>query len=118
MEYDWEPTLYYMSDGNEANDQFAFFEPTVYGADVSEDIYTVRGTYTFIDTGTQMDAEIDFNGDGDMQSVWGYQRRERSARAPGTRSPRSRETPSPSRTSTSSSTRIPTASSSTTTAAS
>ena len=64
--------LYYMSDGNEANDQFAFFEPTVYGASPSEDIYTVRGTYTFVDSGTEMDAEIDFNGDGDMQSVWGF----------------------------------------------
>ncbi len=72
IEYDWEPTLFYMSDGNDANDQFAFFEPTVYGVDVSGDIYTVRGTYTFIDTGTETEAEIDFNGDGDMQSVWGF----------------------------------------------
>jgi hypothetical protein len=72
VNYDWEPTLYYMSDGNEANDQFAFFEPTVYGEDTSTDIYTVRGTYTFVDTGTEIDAEIDFNGDGDMMSVWGF----------------------------------------------
>jgi hypothetical protein len=72
VEYDWDPTLYYMSDGNEANDQFAFFQPTVYGAESSEDIYTVRGTYTFLESGTQIDAEIDFNGDGDMQGVWGY----------------------------------------------
>ena len=72
VDYEWDPTLYYMSDGNEANDQFAFFSPTIYGADVSTDVYTVRGTYTFADTGTQIDAEIDFNGDGDMQSVWGF----------------------------------------------
>jgi hypothetical protein len=72
IQYDWEPTLYYMSDGNSANDQFAFFEPSVYGVDVTGDIYTVRGTYTFIETGTEMEAEIDFNGDGDMQSVWGF----------------------------------------------
>ena len=118
VEYDWEPTLYFMSDGNEANDQFAFFNPTVYGADVEHDIYTVRGTYTFLDSGTQIDAEIDFNGDGDMQSVWGFSDADDgSAPAPGTRSPRSPETPSPSPTSTSSSTRTPTASSSTTTAA-
>ena len=70
--YEWEPTLYYMSDGNEANDQFAFFKPTVYGVDTTGDIYTVRGTYKFLDSGTEMDAEIDFNGDGDMQSVWGF----------------------------------------------
>jgi hypothetical protein len=72
IEYDWEPTLYYMSDGNEANDQFAYFEPTVYGVDATGDIYTVRGTYTFMDTGTEMDAVIDFSGDGNMQSVWGF----------------------------------------------
>jgi hypothetical protein len=72
VEQKWEPTLYYMSDGNEANDQFAFFEPTAYGSDVAEDIYTVRGTYTFVDTGTEIDAQIDFNGNGEMVSVWGY----------------------------------------------
>jgi len=67
--FDWEPTLYYMSDGNEANDQFAFFEPTVYGTEV--DSFTVRGTYTFADSGNKMDAEIDFYG-SDMESVWGF----------------------------------------------
>ena len=72
VEYDWEPTLFYMSDGNEENDQFAFFEPTVYGASAEEDIYTVRGTYTFLGSGTEIEAEIDFNGDGDMQGVWGF----------------------------------------------
>jgi len=72
VQWEWEPTLYYMSDGNPDNDQFAFFEPTVYGADSSSDIYTVRGTYTFADTGTEIDAEIDFTGDGNMLSVWGF----------------------------------------------
>jgi hypothetical protein len=72
INYEWEPTLYYMSDGNEANDQFAFFMPTVYGADANGDIYTVRGTYTFLDTGTEMTAEMDFDGNGDMKSVWGF----------------------------------------------
>jgi hypothetical protein len=72
VDYEWDPTLFFMSDGNEANDQFAFFSPTIYGADVSTDVYTVRGTYTFADTGTQVDAEMDFSGDGNMQSVWGF----------------------------------------------
>jgi hypothetical protein len=72
VEQKWEPTLYYMSDGNSANDQFAFFQPSAYGAEVETDIYAVRGTYTFVDTGTTMDAEIDFNGKGDMVSVWGF----------------------------------------------
>ncbi len=72
VEYEWDPTLYYMSDGNEANDQFAFFAPSIYGADVSSDVYTVRGTYTFANTGTQIDAEMDFSGDGNMLTVWGF----------------------------------------------
>ncbi len=72
IDYDWEPTLYYMSDGNQANDQFAFFEPSVYGVDASGDIYTVRGTYTFADSGSEIDAVMKFNGEGDMQSIFGF----------------------------------------------
>lgn len=72
VEFDWEPTLYFMSDGDPAHDQFAFFVPSTYGASRAEDIYTVRGTYTFRDTGTQVEAEIDFSGEGDMLSVWGF----------------------------------------------
>ncbi len=51
VEQSWEPTLYYISDGDEANDQFAFFQPTTYGAEVAGDIYAVMGTYTFTDYG-------------------------------------------------------------------
>ncbi len=72
VEFDWKPTLYFMSDGNEANDQFAFFSPTVYGADRERDIYSVRGTYVFVDSGTRSEAEIDFSGSGDMLSVWAF----------------------------------------------
>jgi len=67
--FDWQPTLYYLSDGNDANDQFAFFEPTVYGTEV--DTFTVRGVYTFADSGNKMDAQIDFYGE-EMQAVWGF----------------------------------------------
>ena len=72
VKYDWEPTLYFMSDGHAANDQFAFFDPTTYGAAMEDDVYTVRGTFTFFDSGTQTDAEIDFSGDGRMLTVWGF----------------------------------------------
>ncbi len=72
IEFDWEPTLFYMSDGNEANDQFAFFEPSVYGADQSGDIYTVRGVYTFTQDGTQVEAVMEFSGDGEMQNIFGF----------------------------------------------
>jgi hypothetical protein len=78
IEFDWTPSLYFMSDGNAANDQFAFFEPTVYGTEV--DTFTVRGTYTFADSGNEMDAEIDFYG-SDLQSVWGFTGDEDSAGA-------------------------------------
>jgi hypothetical protein len=73
IDFDWEPTLYYMSDGNEANDQFAFFEPTNYGVDLESDVYTVRGLYTFADTGTEMEAVMDFDGNGNFISVFGFE---------------------------------------------
>jgi hypothetical protein len=72
IEYTWEPTLYYMSDGKSANDQFAFFEPEVYGGDESTNTYTVRGTYTFIKSGKQVQAVIRFTGDGTMQNVFSF----------------------------------------------
>jgi hypothetical protein len=62
-----------MSDGIDANDQFAFFEPTNYGVDIEGDVYTVRGLYTFVDSGNQMDAVIDFDGNGQMLSVFGFE---------------------------------------------
>ena len=70
--YTWEPTLYYMSDGNDANDQFAFFEPETYGKDESSNTYLVRGVYTFSESGSQTDAAIRFNGDGMMQNVFSF----------------------------------------------
>ena len=62
----------FMSDGDPDHDKFAFFRPTKYGASGEQDVYTVRGLFTFVDTGTQMEAEIDFSGKGDMLSVWGF----------------------------------------------
>jgi hypothetical protein len=72
LSYDWEPTVYYMSDGNDANDQFAFFEPTVYGVDVKNDIYTVRGTFKYADSDSEIDAVMEFSGDGKMQNIFGF----------------------------------------------
>lgn len=72
IKYTWEPTLYYMSDGNSDHDQFAYFEPETYGVDESHSTYIVHGTYTFKETGSQMNAVIRFNGDGEMQNVFGY----------------------------------------------
>jgi hypothetical protein len=72
IKYTWEPTLYYMSDGNSTHDQFAFFEPEYYGVDASHNTYLVHGTYTIKDTGSQTDAVIRFNGDGEMQTVFSF----------------------------------------------
>lgn len=70
IELDWEPALYFMSDGK--TEEFAFFEPETYGLTVEEDTYVVYGTYTFADSGNQRDAFIRFGGDGFMQSVFGF----------------------------------------------
>lgn len=72
LSMDWEPTLYYLSNGNEDEDQFAFFEPEVFGATFETDIYSVRGVYTFADNGEQYDAVIKFDGNGDMKAVYGF----------------------------------------------
>ena len=61
-----------MSDGKTANDQFAFFEPETYGVDESSNTYTVRGKYTFAKSGSETDAKIRFNGDGEMQNVFSF----------------------------------------------
>ncbi|NTU74682.1 MAG: hypothetical protein HGA86_00990 [Anaerolineaceae bacterium] len=72
IEYTWEPTLYYMSDGKSANDQFAFFEPETYGVDESSNTYLVNGVYTFKKSGKTTDAAIRFNGDGEMQNIFSF----------------------------------------------
>lgn len=70
LEVDWEPTIYFMSDGT--NEEFAYFEPEIYGVTAEEDTYTVRGIYTFAESGNTRDAVMRFNGAGDMQSVFGF----------------------------------------------
>lgn len=70
LEVDWEPTVYFMSNGEQ--EEFAFFKPQTYGATAEEDTYTVRGLYTFTDTGNQREALMTFGGDGLMQSVFAF----------------------------------------------
>jgi hypothetical protein len=72
FEFDWEPTLYFMSDGNEANDQFAFFEPTVYGVSETDDVYSVRGVFQYAGSDTEIDAIMEFSGDGLMRNIFGF----------------------------------------------
>jgi hypothetical protein len=72
FEFDWEPTLFYMSDGNEANDQFAYFEPSVYGVSDLDDIYTVRGVFQYAGSASEIDAVMEFGGDGKMKNIFGF----------------------------------------------
>jgi hypothetical protein len=72
LSFDWEPTLYYLSNGNEDDDQFAYFDPEVYGATLESDVYTVYGVYTFANSGKQYDAVIKFDGNGDMKAIYGF----------------------------------------------
>lgn len=58
--FEWEPTLYALSDGE--TEAFALFEPAAYGAGESDSEYDVRGVYTFSDSGQERYATMKFNG--------------------------------------------------------
>lgn len=66
LEVDWEPTIYTLSDGDATHDEFACFEPQTYGLKEEDDVYTVRGLYTFAESGTRRGAVLQFNGQGRM----------------------------------------------------
>ncbi|MBN2004060.1 MAG: hypothetical protein JXA21_11960 [Anaerolineae bacterium] len=70
IEVDWDPTVYFMSNGE--TEEFAYFEPETYGVTAEEDTYIVYGVYTFVESGNERDAFIRFGGDGVMQSVFGF----------------------------------------------
>jgi hypothetical protein len=72
FDFDWEPTLYFMSNGNEAEDQFAFFEPTVYGVSDLDDVYSVRGVFQYAGSDKEIDAVMNFGGDGKMLNIFGF----------------------------------------------
>ncbi len=71
IELAWEPTVYYMSDGNEAHDQFALFEPQTYGPREEETEYVVYGIYTS-QSGKSWEAKMVFDGNGQMRSLWAF----------------------------------------------
>lgn len=57
--YEWEPTIYALSDGE--SEAFVLFEPAVYGATDEDGEYDVRGVYTFADSGEERYATMKFN---------------------------------------------------------
>ncbi|MEI7989402.1 MAG: clostripain-related cysteine peptidase [Chloroflexota bacterium] len=72
LKVEWEPTIYYMSDGNEKNDQFALFEPQNYGVSDKDDVYAVNGIYTFKASGSRRGAVLEFSGDQKLKRVLVY----------------------------------------------
>lgn len=58
--FEWEPTIYSLSDGE--TEAFALFEPVIYGAGDKDGEYEVSGIYTFADSGQERYAVMKFNG--------------------------------------------------------
>lgn len=67
--YEWSPTVYSLSDGK--TEAFALFEPSVYGKAESDTEYTVRGIYTFADSGKERYAMMSFDGNLDYKNIFG-----------------------------------------------
>jgi len=69
MNFDWEPILFQITDGNQA--AIALFNPVSYGASAEDAAYMVQGTYTFADTGEQRQAQLIFK-DGKLFQIFGF----------------------------------------------
>ena len=68
FEFDWEPTLFQISDGDTST--VALFSPQTYGASAEDEVYTVDGIYTFTD-GSSRTARLYFR-DGVLRQVFGF----------------------------------------------
>jgi len=69
LEFDWEPIVYAISDGQTT--AVALFTPEVYGANSEEAIYSVDGKYTFADSGEEISAKLYFRN-GLLWQVYGF----------------------------------------------
>jgi len=69
LEYDWEPILFAIDDGEKS--ALAMFNPESYGKSFEETIYTVDGEYTYADSGDIRYARLYFN-DGLLRQVFGF----------------------------------------------
>ena len=58
--FDWEPTIYALSDGQ--TEAIALLDPTAYGIGDEDTEYEVRGIYTFADTGEMRAVTMTFDG--------------------------------------------------------
>jgi len=68
LEFEWEPLVYYISDGESAVS--ALLTPVSYGATSEQAVYTVDGIYTYA-TGEQLYARLYFL-DGMLRQVFGF----------------------------------------------
>ena len=78
LEVDWDPTIFFVTDGNEANDQFALFEPQQYGVALKDDVYTVLGTYSSKNSKDLRGAILEFNGEGMMNRLLVFYNKDRN----------------------------------------
>ncbi|MGB4595991.1 MAG: clostripain-related cysteine peptidase [Anaerolineaceae bacterium] len=69
LNFEFEPLLFSIKDGTQQ--VLALFDPVNYGANADQAIYTVRGTYTFTETGEQRLARLYFKNENLFQ-VMGF----------------------------------------------
>jgi hypothetical protein len=70
LNYTWDGSLFSVSDGTTSS--LALLAPTAYGASAEEAVYTLSGTYTFVDSSEQKFAQLLFMN-GKLIKVLGYQ---------------------------------------------
>ncbi len=69
MDFDWEPTLFSITDGSQS--VVALFNPSAYGSSAEEAVYVVGGVYTSSENGEQRPAQMHFK-DGRLFQVFGF----------------------------------------------
>lgn len=69
LDVEWKPILWSISDGRDS--KFALVQPEKYGASPEENLYSVKGIYTF-SSGEQRYAKLFFGYDGILRQVIGF----------------------------------------------
>jgi hypothetical protein len=70
VQYDWSPTLYTLTDGQ--HDAFVLLEPAEYLSADGETVYQVYGQYTYVDSGTPVEASLYFDADGNFLYAYAF----------------------------------------------
>jgi len=68
LSFNWDPTVFAINDGQ--NKTTALFKPQIYGAKFEETTYAVEGIYTFADSGSKVNARLNFQN-GNLVQVFG-----------------------------------------------